>query len=89
MPSPSPSTTIPGGVHDVQEHPREVSSDYANEIDMPDQDASPEGHSDLPEALKVTKGNLDHWEVVEDAKYDGVCSRNDKNEHIIEMNVLH
>ena len=50
---------VPGGVHNVQEHPRNVNNGCANETDALHRDRPPGGSFNLPEASNVTKGNSD------------------------------
>ena len=80
---------VPGGVHDVQEHPRNVNNGCADETDALHRDRPPGGSFNLPEASNVTKGNSDCRKVVKGAEYNGVRLRSDKNECVIETNVLH
>ena len=85
---PGGETAIPCGVHSIQYHPRNFNDERADETDTLCWDRPPGGLLDLSEALKVTEGDSDHWKLVEDAEYNGVHSRNDGNEHIIETSVL-
>ena len=85
---PGGETAVPGGVHDVQEHPRNVNNECADETDALRRDRPPGGSFNLPEASNVAKGDSDHRKVVEGAEYDGVRLRSDENKHVVETNAL-
>ena len=81
-------TAVPGGVHDVQEHPRNVRSGCAEEMDAPCRDTAPGDPRGELEASRDVEGVWDRRNVVDSGGYDGIDPRTDGNERGIEMNTL-
>ena len=59
------------GVHSVQERPRKVRNEYADEVDAPCQDNSLGGQLDRQEDEGRVETNLSGANIVDGAKYDG------------------
>ena len=72
-------TAIPGGVHDAQEHPRDVSSKCADETDAPGRDTSPGGRLDLPEESRAVEVDWSRGNVVDGGELDGIGRGRDGN----------
>ena len=83
---PGGETAVPGGVHDVQEHPRNVSNECADETDAPGRVTGPGGYLELQEESEDIEGDSDRTNVVDHAGYNRVCHRSDGNAHVDETN---
>ena len=83
---PGGETAVPGGVHDVQERPRNVRNECANETDAPGRVTGPGGRLELQRESEIIEGEPDHVNVVDSAGCDGKCPRSVRSAPIIETN---
>ena len=74
---------VPGGVHDVWEHPRNVSSECTDEMDAPGRVTGPGGYLELQEESEVIEGELDCANIVDSAGHNGISlsPKSSKNMH--------
>ena len=83
---PGGETAVPGGVHSVQESPRMVSNERADETDAPRRYWPPGGCLELQGESEVIEGEPDPTNVVDHTGYDGKGPRSDGSERVVEMN---
>ena len=81
-------TAVPGGVHDVQECPRSISNECANETDALHRDRPPGRALDLPDRSRGVERNWVRRKVVEGAEYDGIGPEDDGKRRNVETNAL-
>jgi hypothetical protein len=74
-------------VHDVQEGPRSVRNERADEMDTPQQDTGPRGCEAELEASRGVEVNRDYRNIVNSAKYDGIGPKSDRNERDVDANM--
>ena len=85
---PGSEPVAPGGVHDVQERPRNVRNKHVDGMDTPYRDTGPGWVLEVQGEPKVVKGNPDSEEVVDSAEYDWIGPSNDRNERVNETSAL-
>ena len=83
---PGGETAVPGSVHDVQEHPRNVRNECTDETDAPGRVTGPGGYLELQEESEDIEGDSDRANIVDHAGYDRVCHRSDGNARVDETN---
>ena len=83
---PGGETAVPGGIHNVQEGPRRVRNERADETDAPHRARGPGSHRDLQEESEVVEGDPDRTKVVDSAGHDGEHPRSNRSERGVETN---
>ena len=88
---PGGETAVPGGVQRVQEDPRSVRNERADETDSPRRDWPPlaGGHLGDREKSEVDEGDPDCAKVVEGAGHNGKRLESIRNQRDVETNALH
>ena len=84
---PGSETLIPGGVHNVQEGPRNVRTERIDRTNAPSHNTGQGWHLEVQEESKGIEVDRDRQKVVEGIGHDGKHPKIEENQRDVKMNV--